>query len=174
MQTPECLHVPKDNGWNASRELPPVPPGLSSTPQSSWQPYPVTCATTKPWVFKRPFLSKPSEPQESTPMVVESLDTPASSTSRVFGIFLNRLLLPHPDDEMLSVYEEDVSSIRDGNTVWVKVDPASILERHLVNLDCANPIFRDAQDRRHSSPILNIVSTATYLIGYASRGGSAF
>ena len=59
-------------------------------------------------------------------------------------------------------------------TVWVKVDPASILECHLVNLDCANPIFRDAQDRRHSSPILNIVSTATYLIGYASRGGSAF
>ena len=80
----------------------------------------------KPWVFTRHFLSKPTEPQEVTPMVVESLDTLAPSTSRVrdaihpvqFGIFPNRLLLPHPDDEMLSGSEEDVSSIRDGYTVW--------------------------------------------------------
>ena len=72
-------------------------------------------------------------------MVVESLDTPAPSTSRFrdaihpvqFGIFPNRLLLPHPDDEMLSGSEEDVSSIRDGYTVWVMVDLASILERPL-------------------------------------------
>ena len=91
----------------------------------------------KPWVFNRYFLSKPTEPQEGTPMVVESLDTPAPSTSRFrdaihpvqFGIFPNRLLLPHPDDEMLSGSEEDVSSIRDGYTVWVKVDLVCILER---------------------------------------------
>ena len=63
-----------------------------------------------------------------------------------------RLLLPHPDDEMLSGSEEDVSSIRDGYTVWVMVDLASILERHLVNLNSSNPTFREAQDRRHSSP----------------------
>ena len=36
-----------------------------------------------PWVFNRHVLSKPTEPQEGTPMVVESLDTPAPSTSRV-------------------------------------------------------------------------------------------
>ena len=53
---------------------------------------------------------------------------------------------------MLSGYEEDVSSIRDGYTAWVKVDPAATLERHLVSSDSANPIFREAQDRRHSSP----------------------
>ena len=48
-------------------------------------------------------------------MVVESLDTQASSTSRVESvIFPQRLLLPHPDDETLSSYEEDVSSTRDG------------------------------------------------------------
>ena len=89
-------------------------------------------------------------------MVVESLDTPAPSTSRFrdaihpvqFGIFPNRLLLPHPDDEMLSGYEEDVSSIRDGYTVWVKVDLVCILERHLVISNSAKPIFREAQDRR--------------------------
>ena len=86
--------------------------------------------------------------------------TPAPSTSRFrdaihpvqFGIFPNRLLLPHPDDEMLSGSEEDVSSIRDGYTVWVMVDLASILERHLVISNSAKPIFREAQDRRHSSP----------------------
>ena len=114
----------------------------------------------KPWVFNRHFFSKPTEPQEGTPMVVESLDTPAPSTSWFrdaihpvqFGIFPNRLLLPHPDDEMLSGSEGDVSSIRDGKTVWVTVDLASILERHLVISNSAKPIFREAQDRRHSSP----------------------
>ena len=114
----------------------------------------------KPWVFNRHFLSKPTEPQEVTPMVVESLDTPAPSTSRFrdafhpvqFGIFPNRLLLPHHDDEMISGSEEAVSSIRDGYTVGVKVDLVCILERHLVNLNSSNPTFREAQDRRHSSP----------------------
>ena len=61
---PDCPHVPKDDGWSASRELPPVPPGLSSTRQSSWQPHPDTSAPMKPWVFNRHFLSKPTEPQE--------------------------------------------------------------------------------------------------------------
>ena len=42
--------------------------------------------------------------------------------------------------------------MRDGFTVWVQVDPASTLERHLVSLSSANPIFREAHDRRHSSP----------------------
>ena len=66
--------------------------------------------------------------------------------------FPTDFILPHPDDEILSGYEEAVSSIRDGYTAWVKVDIASTLERHLVNLNSANPTFREAQDRRHSSP----------------------
>ena len=51
------------------------------------------------WVFQRQFLSKPAETQEITPIIVEPLDTPASSSSRVrdaihpiqFGIFPKRL-----------------------------------------------------------------------------------
>ena len=39
-----------------------------------------------------------------------------------------------------------------GCTGWVKVESASTLERHPVSLNSANPIFREAQDRRHSSP----------------------
>ena len=114
--------------------------------------------STRTKIFWRHFLSKLTETQERTPMIVELLDTPASSTSRVrdaihpvqFGIFPKRLLLPCPDDEILSGYEEDVSSMRDGHTAWVKADPACILERHLVNLNSANPAFREAQDRKHS------------------------
>ena len=60
-------------------------------------------------------LGKPADTQESTPLIVESLGTPASSTTRVrdsihpvqFGIFPKGLLLPHPDDEILSGFEED-------------------------------------------------------------------
>ena len=108
---------PSKKGWSASREFPPVPPGLPSTPQSSWQPYPDTSAPKR----------KPTEPPEDTPVVVESLDTPAPLTPCVhesihpvqFGIMPKRLPLPHPDDEILSGYEEDVSSIQDGYTAWV-------------------------------------------------------
>ena len=157
---PDCLHVPKDDGWSASRELPPVPPGLSSTRQSSWQPLPDTSAPMKPWVFNRHFLSKPTESRKRRHQWSLSHWTRLHHRHPVFAMpFIqsslaspNRLLLPHPDDEMLSGSEEDVSSIRDGYTVWVMVDLASILERHLVILNSAKPTFREAQDRRHSSP----------------------
>ena len=85
-------------------------------------------------------------------MVVESLDTPAPLAPCVrdsihpvqLGIFPNRLLLPYSDDKILSGYKEEASSIRDGYTPWVKVGPASTLERHLVSLNNANPIFSEA------------------------------
>ena len=48
----ECLHVLKDDGWNASRGLPPIPPGLPSTHLSSWQPYPDTSNQTSPVYLK--------------------------------------------------------------------------------------------------------------------------
>ena len=104
--------------------------------------------------------TRPTELQEGTQVVVEPLDAPAPVEPCVgdsihpvqFGVFPNRILLPYPDNEILSGYEEDVSSIRDGYTAWVKVDPASTLERHVVSLNSANPIFREAQHRRHSSP----------------------
>ena len=63
-----------------------------------------------------------------------------------------RLPLPHPDDEILSGYEEDVSSIQDGFTAGVMADPASTVERHLVGKAGAKPIYRDSHDRRHCSP----------------------
>ena len=67
-----------------------------------------------------------------------------------FGIVPKRLSLPYPDEEILSGYELDDSSIRDGYSAWVKADPASILKRHLVNAKSDSPGFREAPDRKHS------------------------
>ena len=51
-----------------------------------------------------------------------------------FGAFPRSLVLPYSYEEILSGYEEDVSSIRDGFTAWVKADPETILRRHIVDL----------------------------------------
>ena len=58
------------------------------------------------------------------------------------------LALPH-HDEILSGYEEDVSSIRDGFSAWVKTDPETILMRHVVDANGFYPAFREAPARRH-------------------------
>ena len=69
-----------------------------------------------------------------------------------FDILPKRLTLPYPDAEILSGYEEDVSSMRDGFSSWVKADPETILKRHLVDAKGANPAFRGALVRKHSPP----------------------
>ena len=38
-----------------------------------------------------------------------------------------------PYEEILSGYEEDVSSIQDGFSAWVKTDPETIFRRHVVD-----------------------------------------
>ena len=67
-----------------------------------------------------------------------------------FGSLRQRFNLPHPDAEILSGYEEDASSIRDGFSAWVKSDPETILHRHIVDAKGANPAFREAPVRKHS------------------------
>ena len=44
-----------------------------------------------------------------------------------FGPFPKRLILPYPDEEILSGCEEDVSSVRDGFSAWVKRTPRTLL-----------------------------------------------
>ena len=48
-----------------------------------------------------------------------------------YGIMPTRLSLPHPDEEIRSGCEEDVSFTQDGYTARVMTDPESTLERHL-------------------------------------------
>ena len=58
--------------------------------------------------------------------------------------------LPHPDEEILSGYEEDVSSIRDDDSAWANTDPENTLWRHSVDVKAANAAFRKAPARKQS------------------------
>ena len=67
-----------------------------------------------------------------------------------YGAFPRRIVLPYLYSEILSGYEEDVSSIRDDFTAWVKSDPETILQRHVVDLKGIYLAYREAPARRHS------------------------
>ena len=64
------------------------------------------------------------------------------------SLFLERLGLPYPDEEISSGYEEDVSFIRDGFATWVKAD-FNTMERHEVHTGKALADFREPSVRRH-------------------------
>ena len=58
--------------------------------------------------------------------------------------------MPYPCSEILSGYEEDVSSVRDGLTAWIKSDLETILTRHVVDSKGIYPAYREAPARKHS------------------------
>ena len=60
-----------------------------------------------------------------------------------------KIVLPYLYEEILSGFEEDVSSIRDGFSVWVKPDPVTLVRRHIVDARGRHPAFREAPARRH-------------------------
>ena len=67
-----------------------------------------------------------------------------------FGAFARRLVLPYSYEEILSGYEEDVSSKRDGFSAWVKANPETILRRHIVDVTRAYAALHEATTRKHS------------------------
>ena len=67
-----------------------------------------------------------------------------------YGAFPRRIVLPYPYSEILSGYEKDVSSTRDDFTAWVKSDPETILQRHVVDSKGVYLAYREAPARRHS------------------------
>ena len=89
-----------------------------------------------------------------------------------YGIVLERIALRRPDDKILSGYDEDVSSTRDGYPTCGVSDPGSTLLRHLVSKGSANPVCRDAHDRRHFSPLSTAATTASPTV-YSSTHASA-
>ena len=97
---PERLQMPTDDGWDASRGMSTPPPGLPSTPLSSWEPYPDTGTTTTPWVFQRYVLRKPTEAQESAPLIVEPLDMPHLRHPAVAMPFVQCNLAFSPNDSL--------------------------------------------------------------------------
>ena len=111
----ESLQTSKDDGWSAAYELPAPLAVLLYTNAN---------VPTKLW--------KHAETQEVA-VFWETLSAPVPSKTLVrnfihpvqFCIFPKRLSLQCPDDEILSGYEEDGSSIGDDYSAWVKADPAS-------------------------------------------------
>ena len=65
--------------------------------------------------------------------------------------FPERLELPFPSEEILSGYEDVVSSRQDQYTTWVKTDPDVTSERHMVDVQKAVAEFREASARRHDT-----------------------
>ena len=65
--------------------------------------------------------------------------------------FPERLELPFPSEEILSCFEDIVSSGTDQFTTWVKTDPDATLVRHMVDVQKATAEFRDASERRHDT-----------------------
>ena len=63
--------------------------------------------------------------------------------------FPERLELPFPSEEILSGYEDVVSSSQDRYTTWVKTDPDVTLERHMVDTQKAVADYREAAARTH-------------------------
>ena len=66
------------DGWSAPREPPLVPPGLLSTPQSSWQPYPGANTSRRSWPCRR-YEKQLSARPAGTPLVIEPLEVPEPS-----------------------------------------------------------------------------------------------
>ena len=134
-------------------------------PQSSWQPYTDTNSSRSSYAFRRHVPQRSNELAASRPVSVEPLEVPSSSeqvpapTERIipevvhpvqYGIVPERITLPRPDDEILSSYEEDVSSY--GYAIWGTADPGFALMRYLVTSVSAKPVYRSGHNRRHSSP----------------------
>ena len=81
-----------------------------------------------------------------------SLKTPSfhSIHPKQHGAFLRMNFLPYPYSEILSGFEEDLSSTRDGFTAWVESDLETILNRHVVDSRSIYPAYREAPARKHS------------------------
>ena len=67
---------------------------------------------------------------------------------RQLSPFPERLKLLFSNDEILSGYEDIVSSRTDQFTAWVKMTPDEVLVHHMVDVQKATADFREASERR--------------------------
>ena len=76
--------------------------------------------------------------------------------------FLERLELPRPSEEILSGFEDIVSSGADHFTTYVKTDPDATEVRHMVDVHKAVADFREASERR--------LRSSTRVVGFGRLG----
>ena len=73
---------------------------------------------------------------------------------RQLSPFPERLELPFTSDEILSGYDEIVSSGTDHFTAWVKMSPHEVLVQHMVDVQKASADFREASEGRPATSSL--------------------
>ena len=92
-----------------------------------------------------------------------------------YGSTPQRLLVPRSDIEILTLFNDDISSIRDDYTVWLMADPTTFRARHMTNKGNAAPVFRKAFEKKRVFLLhLNSCLIPAGLTGYWSKRGSAF
>ena len=98
-------HKHTDDRWHTPYGSPAAPPGLPSTPQSSWQPSSNTSTTQGSWVFRMHVFKQPDEPAAVEPVVLGPPDEPAMSKPLVPEIVhpVQYGILPHLDTEIRSM-----------------------------------------------------------------------
>ena len=140
----------------------PVLPGLSPTPQSSWQPFSETGTSGSSYALRRYVLkTRSNELAANVPVIVELLEVPSKSEK-----------VPAPMErtvpDVVHLVQYGIVPCRAPTT---KSFPATMktsrlyetatlfgdqliqaLMRHLVTSGSAKPVFRSAHDRRHPSP----------------------
>ena len=67
------------------------------------------------------------------------------------SLFPERMEFPFPSGEILSGYEDIVSSGSDHFTTWVKLSPHEVLAEHVVDVQKVMADFREASERRQAS-----------------------
>ena len=70
---------------------------------------------------------------------------------RQLNPFPESLKLPFPNEEILSGFEEIVSSGTEKFTAWVKTDAHATLVRQMADVQKATADFREASERRHDT-----------------------
>ena len=126
------------------------PPGLPSTPHSSWQTYTDAATQHDAWVFRPPVPGPPDEPLTLKPYVPEIIHHVQH------GPPPQRLHQHRSDHEILTNFDEDVSSICDGFSAWVESNAAEKRSRHLANSSPSGTalVFRRASEKKSMSQLL--------------------
>ena len=127
---PYGAQKPTDDGWSTPFGSLATPPGLPSTPQSSWQPYTNASTAQRSWAFRLRVQEPPVEPvslKRASPEVIHPIQ---------YGSTPQRLLLPRSDIGILTLFNDDILSKRDDYTVLVTADLTAVRARHIEGRLC--------------------------------------
>ena len=152
------------DGWGSFCDPQPAPPGLPSTPQSSWQTYTDRNTSGGLDAFRRYVLKRSHELAAKMQVIVEPLEVPSSSEQAPapmgktvpdvppvqHGIVPERITLPRAPS--MKSFLAATKTSRPYETALLFGDRGFALTRHLVTSESAKPVFRSAHDQRLSSP----------------------